>query len=188
MTRKEQKEERGRQILLKALELFVTKGFSETKIIDIAQSLNISTGLLFHYYESKEQLYLELVKIGVEGTKAPQRQTYSSPLEYFELFVRDLFAASAVKPSICQMFVLMNQARRPGIPENIRSLAMSINQIEVSAEIIKKGQKKGLLKKGDAKSLAAAFWSSIQGIMEEHTINPELPLPDINWVLDIIRA
>ena len=51
MTRNEQKEERRKQILFKALELFVTKGFTETKITDIAQSLDISTGLLFHYYE-----------------------------------------------------------------------------------------------------------------------------------------
>ena len=53
MTRNEQKEERRRQILFKALELFVTKGFNETKITDISQALGISTGLLFHYYESK---------------------------------------------------------------------------------------------------------------------------------------
>ncbi len=63
MTRKEQKENRQKQILFKALELFVIKGYMETKITDIASSLNISVGLLFHYYESKEQLYLELVKI-----------------------------------------------------------------------------------------------------------------------------
>ena len=48
MTRNEQKEERRKQILFKALELFVTKGFTETKITDIAQALDISTGLLLH--------------------------------------------------------------------------------------------------------------------------------------------
>ena len=64
MTRKEQKEMRQKQIMLKALELFVTKGFSETKISDIAESLEISVGLLFHYYESKEALY------GLGGCKA----------------------------------------------------------------------------------------------------------------------
>ena len=46
MTRKEQKELRQKQIMFKALELFVTKGFSETKISDIAAALDISVGLL----------------------------------------------------------------------------------------------------------------------------------------------
>ena len=76
MTRKEQKEFREKQILFKALELFVIKGYSETKISDIADSLNISIGLLFHYYKSKEQLYLELIKIGIDGMKAPPKIEY----------------------------------------------------------------------------------------------------------------
>ena len=188
MTRNEQKEERRKQILFKALELFVTKGFSETKITDISQALNISTGLLFHYYESKEQLYLALVQMGVDGTSTPQKNSYSTPLEYFEMFLRGLFAATASQVWIPQMFVLMNQARRPGIPEHIRTLASSVDQVEFSARIIEQGQKDGLFKKGDATALSATFWSSIQGIMEEHTINPALPLPEVSWLLDIIRA
>ncbi|MBO4439814.1 MAG: TetR/AcrR family transcriptional regulator [Spirochaetaceae bacterium] len=188
MTRNEQKEERRKQILVKALELFVTKGYSETKITDISQALGISNGLLFHYYESKEQLYLALVQMGVDGTNTPQKSAYNTPLEYFEGFVHSLFAATATKVWIPQMFVLMNQAHRLGIPEQIRSLASSINQIEVSAKIIEEGQKSGVFKKGDATALAATFWSSIQGIMEEHTINPSLPLPEVSWMLDIIRA
>ncbi len=90
MTRNEQKEERRRQILFKALELFVTKGFNETKITDISQALGISTGLLFHYYESKEQLYLALVQMGLEGTNTPQKNSYNTPIEYFEFFIRSL--------------------------------------------------------------------------------------------------
>lgn len=68
-TRQEQKEERRNVILEAALELFVLKGYSGTKISDIAEKAGMSTGLMFHYFESKEQLYIELVKIGLEGTK-----------------------------------------------------------------------------------------------------------------------
>ena len=80
MTRKEQKEQRQKQIMMKALELFVTKGFTETKISDIAGELGISVGLLFHYYESKEQLFLELVQSGMLLSKKPQMLTFTTPL------------------------------------------------------------------------------------------------------------
>ena len=60
MTRKEQKEQRKIDILYKGLELFVKRGYKNTKITDIADELNISVGLLFHYYNSKEELYYEL--------------------------------------------------------------------------------------------------------------------------------
>jgi len=62
MTRKEQKEERRKAILMTALNLFVKRGYYETKIADIAEAVPMSTGLLFHYFESKEELLLELVK------------------------------------------------------------------------------------------------------------------------------
>ena len=47
---------------MKALELVVTKGYYETKINDIAEGVKMSVGLLFHYFDSKEQLFYELVK------------------------------------------------------------------------------------------------------------------------------
>ncbi len=178
MTRKEQKENRQKQILFKALELFVIKGYMETKITDIANSLNISVGLLFHYYESKEQLYLELVKLGLEGMKSPQKIEYKEPIEYFEKFLKNLFEAIDKEPWICQMFLLMAQAQKQGIPENIRELA---------SKIIEEGQRNRTIKKGDTLALSNAFWCSIQGIMERKVNFPKIPLPEVSWILDILR-
>ena len=70
MTRKEQKEERRRAILMTALTLFVKRGYYETKISDIAEAVPMSTGLMFHYFEFKEELLLELVKMGAASTGA----------------------------------------------------------------------------------------------------------------------
>ena len=187
MTRKEQKENRQKQILFKALELFVIKGYMETKITDIANSLNISVGLLFHYYESKEQLYLELVKLGLEGMKSPQKIEYKEPIEYFEKFLKNLFEAIDKEPWICQMFLLMAQAQKQGIPENIRELALSVNQIELSSKIIEEGQRNRTIKKGDTLALSNAFWCSVQGIMERKVNFPKIPLPEVSWILDILR-
>ena len=187
MTRKEQKEMRQKQIIWGALELFVTKGFSETKISDIAESLGISVGLLFHYYESKEALYKSLVEMGLEASKRPEKIEFDTPLEYFTKTVDGLFRAAKEQPWVFQMFVLMSQARRSGIPEDIRQLAMSVDQAAFSAEVIKKGQQSGTIRDGDPTALSYAFWCSIQGIMEQHLIFPEIPLPKTEWIIDIIR-
>jgi len=159
----------------------------ETKITDISSSLNISVGLLFHYYESKEQLYLELVKIGLDGMKAPQKIKYKEPIEYFEQFLENLFETIDKEPWICQMFLLMAQAQKQGIPENIRKLALSVHQIELSSKVIEEGQKNGTIKKGNAFALSNAFWCSVQGIMERKVNFPEIPLPEVSWILDILR-
>ena len=82
MTRKEQKEQRRIDILYKGLELFVKRGYKNTKITDIANELNISVGLLFHYYKSKEDLYYELVRLGVEGTNKTNYDESINPIDY----------------------------------------------------------------------------------------------------------
>ena len=64
MTREEQKAQRRQLIITNALELFVKKGYSETKIGDIAKASNMSVGLMFHYFESKEKFLYRLRRFG----------------------------------------------------------------------------------------------------------------------------
>ncbi len=187
MTRKEQKEMRQKQIIFKSLELFVSKGFSETKVSDIAEALGISVGLLFHYYESKEALYKDLVEMGVQSTKRLEAIKFNDPMEYFLKTTEELFNAAEGQPWVFQMFVLMSQARRCGIPEKIRQLALSVDQVEFSAEIIRHGQENGTIKDGDPMALSFAFWCSIQGVMEQHFITPDIPLPKAEWITDILK-
>ena len=187
MGRKEQKEERRQQILFKALELFVTKGYQETKISDIAGELGISVGLLFHYYESKEALHYELVKMGVEGTKYPNGTGFEKAIDYFAGFLKVLLETVKTNPWVSQIFILTSQARRPGMPEEARKLAMTIDQIGFSAKVVEKGQKDGSIREGEPVALSAAFWCSVQGIVEQHAYDGTLPLPEADWVTDILR-
>ena len=83
--RDEQKEQRRQLIISKALELFAKKGYSDTKIGDIAKAADMSVGLMFHYFESKEQLYEELVKMGADGTNIPQEMDFKNNLSYTHL-------------------------------------------------------------------------------------------------------
>ena len=69
MTRKEQREKRRQDIMVAALDIFIRKGYSGAKIQDIAQAVGMSVGLLFNYFESKEKLYEELIKLGITHPK-----------------------------------------------------------------------------------------------------------------------
>lgn len=188
-TRSEQKEKRRQLILWKALELFVRNGYAETKINDIAKAADMSVGLLFHYFESKEQLYEELIRIGVEGTKEPQKMEFSGPLEFFTGFLDSLFLFSSHQSWVFLMFVLVAQARRSDrTPAHIKQIAMEVDQVERSAEIIRVGQSEGIFRNGDPYALSAAFWCSVQGIMEQLAVTPDMPLPETEWLIDIIRS
>jgi AcrR family transcriptional regulator len=65
--REQQRMERRQQILECSLDMIIGRGYEAMKIRDIARKLNISTGLFFNYFESKEKVYEELIKLGISG-------------------------------------------------------------------------------------------------------------------------
>ncbi len=188
MTRKEQKEERRRAILMTALNLFVKRGYHETKISDIAEAVPMSTGLLFHYFESKEELLLELVKMGAASAGSIGKDPDIPPQLFFTEFLKQLFAYSAREPWVFNMFVLMGQARRAGMPEEARNIALSTTTMDETALIIKKGQESGVFRQGDPGLLSVCFWATVQGIMEEMALNEKMQAPDPEWIVAILQA
>ena len=56
------KEARPEEILDAALDLFTEKGFSSTRMVDVAKKAGVSKGTLYLYFESKEIIFQELVK------------------------------------------------------------------------------------------------------------------------------
>ena len=187
MTRKEQKEERRNAILMTALTLFVERGYYDTKIADIAAAVPMSTGLMFHYFASKEELLLELVKMGLQGPGSVGEVPRVAPDVYLTMFLKQIFSFAGEQPWVFNMFVLMGQARRSGMPEEARKLALSVSAIDSSAKMIEAGQKMGVFREGDAKLLSTCFWATVQGIMEEMAVNKELAAPDPEWIVAILK-
>ena len=188
MTRKEQKEERKQKILMTALTLFVERGYYDTKITDIAAAVPMSTGLMFHYFESKEELLLELVKMGAAGTKSASSKGIADvpPDIYLEKFLEQLFSYAKEQPWVFNMFVLMGQARRSGMPEEAREVALSVDSVKDTAALIKKGQKAGVFRSGDPILLSRCFWASVQGVMEEMAMDKDMKAPDPEWIMALL--
>lgn len=189
MTREEQKEQRRQQILWAGLDLFVKKGYSATQISDIAKQVNMSTGLMFHYFPSKEALYVELARMGLQGTQMVQ-PSYSgdNPLSFFEKFLGMLFFNMKEQPQISKIFVFMAQTiRSEGVPKEAKELACSVDSIEQSAGLIEAGQALGVIREGNPLSLSNLFWCSVQGVCEQYALHPEIELPQPEWIIDILR-
>jgi AcrR family transcriptional regulator len=50
-----------KELLFKSFDLFAQKGYSSITMRQLAQGLGVSTGTLYHYFPSKEALFLQLV-------------------------------------------------------------------------------------------------------------------------------
>jgi AcrR family transcriptional regulator len=58
----EYKEQARTRIIEQALEMFSERGFYRTRMADIADSLGVSKGAIYQYFESKEQLFVEALR------------------------------------------------------------------------------------------------------------------------------
>ena len=187
-TREEQKEARRQEILMAALDLFIKKGFGGTRITDIAKAVNMSTGLLFHYFDSKEKLYEALIEMGCSKLILAEQEE-ASPLGVLREHAAQMFQMIRENPLAAKMFVFMGYAGNnvKFISEKAAKLLETHNIVLNSVPLIQRGQKLGEMRSGDALALSIAFWSAVQGIAEVVALEPKNPMPEIEWVVDILK-
>ncbi len=187
-TRREQKEKRRQEILEAALDLFITRGYAETKISDIAERVGMSVGLLFYYFESKAKLYEELIHIGISGPVSVMRLDASDPLVFFERAAGYIFSAIKMSNFVAKMFVLMEQAQlAPNLPESLAAELPDANPLEQTVEIIRRGQEMGQLRPGNPEALGILFWQAVSGVALYVAVRPDAPMPETEWIIDCIR-
>ncbi len=186
--RDKQKEKRREEILAAGLDLFIRKGYTATKISDIAKRVGMSAGLLFHYFQSKEKLYEELVAMGISAPMSIMTPTDMEPLQFFENTAEQIFYHIKTDPFAAKMFVLMSQAfYNEGAPQSIKNLLRDFNVYTPTTLLIQQGQANGTIRQGDPYALATAYWCSIQGIAEQMALTPDIPCPESHWIVDILR-
>lgn len=170
------------------LDLFIHRGFSATKISDIAEKAGMSIGLLFHYFKSKEHLYEELIRLGMTGPETIMSGDISDPLAFFETSAQQIIESASKQPYVAKMFILMKQAAcNDAAPESVKKMLKDEDALTHSASVIEAGQKMGAIREGDPLALAVAFWAAVQGVCEELALNPYMPCPEAEWFVDIIR-
>jgi TetR/AcrR family transcriptional regulator len=164
------KDERREKILSGALMLFSTKGLAATKITDIAAAASMSQGLVYHYYKSKEEIFIELVRKAFEKITEACRWLEAQempPKEKVKMAIEGLFKGIKENEDagLFHLFVAQASATE-AIPEVAKEIIKTQNKLpyEVMARIIRAGQKDGSIKKHNADDLALIFWSTIRGL------------------------
>lgn len=187
--RQQQYEYRKGQIIQIALDQFIERGFFGTSTRKICELAGISSGLMFHYFDSKEALYEELIELGCTKLVLEKKEGMS-PLEIFHHQLHELFLLIEENKFAAKMFVFMGYAlyNSDQISEKATRLLEDHNITRESIPLIEEGQRLGEIRQGNPEALATAFWSSIQGIAESIALNPKRPIPQEEWILAILKA
>lgn len=90
-------QQRRRQLLDHATRRFAEHGYHTTSVADIVRSVGVGKGVFYWYFDSKEQLFLEILREALTDLRRTQQQAIASepdPVRRIELGLRASLAWS----------------------------------------------------------------------------------------------
>lgn len=98
--------ERRQQLLDFAAKRFAENGYHPTSVADIVNGLGVGKGVFYWYFDSKEQLFLEILRASQQDLRRTQRDAIAAeadPLKRLELGVRAAFTWWSRHPEIVNL-------------------------------------------------------------------------------------
>ncbi len=161
------REEQKRKIIIAATKVFARKGLAATKMADIAKEADISYGLLYHYFDTKELIFKATVERGTlafERLIAEAREQAGTPWERILHLTTIILEGMKRVP---EGFLVTNQAFvNDSISPEIRNLAQedSLRGFALFQELIIEGQKLGQIVEGNPAELTQLYFACIGGL------------------------
>ena len=193
-TNKQIRDERREQILQAALKVFARKGLAAAKISDIAAAAELSHGLIYHYFKSKDEIFTVLATQALEVSSKIIIDAANLPGTPWE---RLKAMTEAIVPNAYQgigpyyFLIVIQTFTSEAVPEQVKELAARHSSIytDYLVPLIREGQQRGEVVAGDPLQLAVLYTSMIQGIGIVKTLSGEgLPLPTPEMVLQSLKA
>ena len=187
------REEQKERILEAAKSIFAHKGFSETKMSDIASAANVSYGLTYHYFANKEAIFTNLLQKALQG--ALELMQYAqvqpgTPLDRLRWLTSEILRGAQNEPEF-EMLVLQALTNN-AVPQETHAMVLQESQLnhEVLKQLIAEGQAAGEVVDGDPDLLTTAFEWCIQGMVFGISYQDYEParLPDVESVLRMLKA
>lgn len=148
------------KVLKAALDLFSSKGYSGTKMSDIARDVGISVGALYLRFKSKEELCLELIKdqtkdFGERTKNLPDKD----PLKALNAYITLNLEYASKKRQLISMFI--REHKLPFIHPLRKNFFKS--QLKIIKDILATGAKNGIFGSMNIEDKALMIFACIRG-------------------------
>jgi AcrR family transcriptional regulator len=164
------RDERRQAILSCAVRLFATRGLAATKVADIAAAVGMSQGLLYHYFRSKEEIFVEIVRQAFERMNTAARDLERLPLTPRQKVVQaatTLMRTLEEHENFSWISVLISTASiSDAVPAEARAIIRRERDVpyRVVARLARAGQRDGSFDDGRPDDLALIFWTTVKGL------------------------
>jgi TetR/AcrR family transcriptional regulator, fatty acid metabolism regulator protein len=181
--RADRQADRRRQILEAAVKVFADKGFHASRVGDIAEEAGIAYGLVYHYFESKEDLLETIFRTTWTEMLARVREVEEAKIPAAEA-VRQVTALILRTwrrdPDLVRVLV-REVTRNQHVQQEVEEITSAMEALE---RIVRSGQESGEFRTDlDARLAAAIFYGALEEVLSGWVLGQ---LPDRDE--DITRA
>jgi len=184
--------ERKRHILDVSVLVFARQGLAATKIADIAAAGQMSQGLIYRYFTSKEEIYAAVLERAMQSTLRIGREALEregTPLENLRWLLQYVIDGLWSRPEFALVVedMLLNQT----MPQEIRTpaleQAMAFQQI--IHRLIAEAQAAGEVSSStDPLMLTMLVGACVQGLTPQKMYLPDASAPDPEIILRMLKA
>jgi AcrR family transcriptional regulator len=176
------RDERRDEILRAALGVFARRGFEATRIADIAEAANMSHGLIYRYFPSKEAAFVALVERAVQGGSELTEQALAgkaSPRDRLATVIQQMLEGIRTDPEY--PLIIVHAYAAGTVPAEAARLLDDYGKRTHRniAGLIRQAQAAGEVRSADADELATLILAAIQGLavdrLEVHTRRRRFP-------------
>ena len=175
------------RIMDAALQVFVSKGYSDTRMDDIVEMSGLSKGAIYHHYKSKKDLFISLIE---------HWENFSFP-NIFDKDLDKITSADALRAIVNDIVITFKKNKHVFLAElefwslanhdedvRLKTKSLYVKLLNLFKNIIKKGIDRGEFKNIDKNIGALSIMTSIQGVIwfsifEESKLSAEIYLNEV---------
>jgi AcrR family transcriptional regulator len=180
----EMRDASNQKIRSAAMRLFAENGFAATSIDDIAEAAEMSKGMTYRHYKSKDALFSSLLEAAVKGNQefAQRMESDGNPREILEGIAAEIYGDMTNGEDFTNLMMLMTQGLMlKSLPDCNALIDLDIQAIEAGAMLIRRGQELGVFGAGNPKEMSVCFFSCIQGlVMLKSALGKHFQMPSVD--------
>lgn len=162
----EMREEMRNTILQKSLLYFARNGFAGTKISDLSRSIGIGQGTIYVYFQSKEELFQEILKIADGSQMLKQmKMLVNMPIsakKKLHMLSETLWKRLEEDENFAAMIALNTQMLLEQNKDySSEDTTYQTELYRYTAKIIEQGQKEQSMVEGSSMKLADYYWGVV---------------------------
>ena len=160
------REEMRNTILRKSLLYFARNGFAGTKISDLSKNIGIGQGTIYVYFESKEELFQEILKVADRSQTLNQMKLLVkmpvSAKKKIQILSETIMKKLETDENFAAMVALNTQLLLEKNKEySSENTTYQTELYQYTAKIIEQGQKEKSMVEGSSMKLADYYWGVV---------------------------